>query len=439
MLLFLLLLEGCRPWTPFSESRAEPPAPPAETPALLETSTELGGPAAVEWIENAPPAGELVKVRLRGEALAALLAKGATWRLSAGGKELEAAIVYPPLAASSSIHSLTFTGQSAAPGGDLVVTLDRGATPPPVNRIKIELLTPMFTGRVSIAASSDGQVYASAGKDQVIHRELRDGWFLEINELRCDPGARRFIRLTIAGAAEVPILHASAWFVEEAWRDAYETPAALGPMRDGPLAGDHLWPLILEHYAIPIFKLKVLADAQGDVRSIRIVRLNEEFEIIGGEKSFLWVGDLESGGISRSDKYIELSVIPWAQRRGLVVVDGDLPPLRLTGVQAYAAEVWLWFVRPQQDPVELQMGLPGGKAPSLASVSFDDAAFAGEISQLSTFVAAPTAQPGFPAQFLQPVMEPVQRWWRLAAYSVGGLVMLLTGLSLVRQRRTFLR
>lgn len=389
--------------------------------------------AIVELSGDAPPAGDPAKVRVRGEALAALLAAGDAWHLSAGGAPLAAELVEPQPPASAQPIPLTLLRQSDPADATLSAVLDRGADPAPLDHLRLYFAGLSVLGLVDTAASADDQEYSPCAEPQVVWQSIQGGTVSRLTDLSLNPGAARYLRLRIPAASGVQLERAEGWLAPEDPRTLYEVPATLGAMRDGTDPGEHLWPLEFEDNAVALAKLKVVADAPGQARRLDVVRLQQDGLHYTSAGEGLWADRLTAGGKQRSEKWLSVDDSgggrPWA----LVVADEGMDALPVSGVQAYAAEYWLYFTMPDIGPLELWLSAAPATEP-LTAEQRAAAVFAGEINLLNlSWTPPPPVQPGFGRDWLERLTPLLHSWGRLSAFALGGLVLIIIGMVLLRR------
>jgi hypothetical protein len=389
--------------------------------------------ATVAVSEAAPPPGRPARVRVRGAALTALLAAGDNWHLSAGGEPQIAVLQAPAVPAEPEPVQLTLVRQSDPAAGTLEAVLDRGLAPEPLDHLRLYFASLHVLGLASLASSDDDETYTACGEPQVVWQDIQGGTVLRLTEIVCQPGTARYLRLRLPAAGGARLDHAEGWLAPEDTRTLYEVPAALGAMRETNSAGEHLWPLELPDNGLALAKLKVIASAPGAVRRISVVRLQQDGQSYTTAGEALWVDGLKAGGKQRTQKWIEVSDSgterPWA----VVVADEGFDPLPVSGVQAYAAEYWLYFTMPEARPLELWLA-PALSTPEPALALGIDAVYAGEVSELDLrHVPAPEAPPSLTRDWLDRLDPLLSRWGRLSAFALGGLVLLIIGLLLTRR------
>jgi hypothetical protein len=339
----------------------------------------------------------------------------------------------PAVPAEPEPVQLTLVRQSDPAAGTLEAVLDRGLAPEPLDHLRLYFASLHVLGLASLASSDDDETYTACGEPQVVWQDIQGGTVLRLTEIVCQPGTARYLRLRLPAAGGARLDHAEGWLAPEDTRTLYEVPAALGAMRETDSAGEHLWPLELPDNGLALAKLKLIATAPGEVRRISVVRLQQDGQSYTTAGEALWVDGLKAGGQQRSQKWIEVTDSggerPWA----LVVTDEGLDPLPVSGVQAYAAEYWLYFTMPEARPLELWLA-PALNTPEPALALAIDAVYAGEISELDLrHVPAPEAPPSLTRDWLDRLDPLLSRWGRLSAFALGGLVLLIIGLGLTRR------
>jgi len=187
-----------------------------------------------------------------------------------------------------------------------------------------------------------------------------------------------------------------------------------------------------------LVKLKVLADAAGEVRPLRVVRLHGESHAASTAGEGLWADRLAAGERTRSEKWIPVGARAGDPRSwGLIVVDGENSTLQVTGIQAYAAEYWLYFTMPAGEAPSIELwlestpvDLPAGPDPDPAA-----AVLAGGFLEFDLVrpVEEPDAEAPFGIDWLERLSPLMERWGRFSAYLLGGLVLLIIGLVLLKR------
>jgi len=387
--------------------------------------------ATVRFDPAAPPAGTLVKVRVRGEALTRLLAPGSSWELLSGTAPVPARLVMPQAPDPAEHALLNIAKRTPLPDGRLEVLLDRGTQPPALNRLQ-----PLFSGNqvlasVRVDASLDGVSFASAGQEQLVYLALRDSELLLLCDIECTIQQQRYVRLTFSGLAGATVERIEAWLQPPATAETYEVAAALGAMQPTALAGEHLWPVVLPDDRLPLSSIDVLANAPSQVRAIRVVRLDQALAPVRAEQLAVWADSLQLGALTRSANSVQLRATSDLQPWGIAVKDGTLPTLQLTAVRAHVAEVWLCFASVGAQPVVLWFS-EVSQPVSAAALNPQQAVAVGEVSALDVYASPPRpAQTGTLPQLPPSLLA----WWRFDAYVASGCIALLLGLLLLQRRK----
>jgi len=404
--------------------------------AVHAQSDQQPSGAWVEWRESLPAAGELVKVRLRGDVLAQILG-GAQWRLAAGESEIAAWLADSQLPGAPVLERLEILREESDADGRTTAVLDRGAPPVALDHLRLQFVAAEMLCAVSIAASADDLDYEPVSGAQVVLQRVAGGQVTRLADVACDVGEARYLKLSFAGAAGVILSKVEGWMSPTQAPEPYELSVGLGPMADAETPGEHVWPLLLADSRVPLLKLKVLAEAPGELRRMRVVRLGRDGQPETTVSEAVWVDTLTAAGIARSEKWIEVNAEggdarPW----GLVVEDGPAETLAVSGVQAYSAETWLCFAMPEDSEITLWLGEPAAVSLDPALADPQAAVYAGEVTTLSEVpveVIESVAGGGGWGDLLTRLLD---RWGRLAAFTLGGLIAIILGLVLLRRPRS---
>jgi hypothetical protein len=208
-------------------------------------------------------------------------------------------------------------------------------------------------------------------------------------------------------------------------------------MADGDLPGEHVWPLLLADSRVPLLKVKVLASAPGELRRMRLVRLGRDGQPETTVASGVWADALTAAGVTRSEKWIAVNAEggdarPW----GLVVEDGPAEALAVSGIQAYSAETWLYFAVPDASEVTLWLGQSAAAGLDASRDELAAAVYAGEVTTLSEVPVSVAESAAAGSGWNELLTGLLDRWGRLAAFALGGLVAIILGLVLLRRPRS---
>jgi hypothetical protein len=395
--------------------------------------------ANVDWSsqpgsDRMPANGETVRLRVRGEVLAELMQNSDNWRLLADGKELPAMLMLPAAGEQPTETALTIIEQSDASQDDLVAVLDRGEWADPINKLRISIVAAEFRAVTFIAVSTDNKEFQPVGKPQVVAQQFTPVGVLRLLALDCAVEDERYIRLTLTGMGGSSLEDVQAWCRQERTFSMYELPATLGAMQTLG-EGEHMWPLMLGEPDLPLAKVKVLADAPGEMRLMRIVRLGEHGQVMSTVATVTWADAVAVSDITRTEKWIELPGLDANSSWGIVVEEPGQDALQLTGVQAYVAEGALYFAMPDEGQVELWLEPPALPRLELAEDELRIAQVTGMLSaldleQVPSVVGDRAGDAPF-YDWLTPVMA---RWGGIAGYSLVGLLCIIIGLVFVRGR-----
>ena len=331
----------------------------------------------VNWLLDTPP-GDTAWVRVRGEALSALLSAGDDWHVTVDGEPAPASLCLPEPQPSPEHSALDILWQKETADGTLQVLLDRGGDPPEIDRLMLYFAAATVLSAVQVEYSPDNEVFTPAARWQVVCQRLDSG-VMRLATITVSPAGARYLRLNVAGAADVRLDRAEAWSEPPPPWHMYEVEAGLGPMYDAAIPGEHLWPLLLPDDGLPLAKLKVLAESPGTMRRVRAVRTGADGMPRENVSEAVWADRLQAGSMAgrhtRSEKWVYLhgtsgGELGWA----VAVDDGENPALQLTGVQVYAAEVELGIALPRDgvgvDPAALT---PAPLAPGQSAFTADRA------------------------------------------------------------------
>ena len=368
--------------------------------------------------------------------------------------ELPAAAPAPPA------QPLTILKRSDPAATDSWVILDRGTSPAPLDHLRVQLADTKFSQALRIEAGDNLDSFVSAGSPQLLFQALRSGDLVTLDTVTCTVGHSRYLRLTLPGGGALKIDSVSGWWAPPS-SQLYLVAATLGPMHHDAVSGSNVWPLLLTDPRLPLARLKLSAapSGNGQSRNIRLVRLNADGSVLSSGASYPWAQQLTDGGVQRDERWLDVPPAVEPQPYGIAVADGQDPPLQLSSVVAYAAEVCLTCTAPAQGELQLQIrpatmsaiptqpaavapGAPsagepaagqtgaGGPTPALATRVID-----GEFNSLeplTTAAPAPAASPA-KAPFKLPFRLPA--WTSAVTFGVPGVLLLLWGLSLLRRPR----
>ncbi|MBN2081080.1 hypothetical protein JW859_02615 [bacterium] len=392
--------------------------------------------ATLTTAEEPVAAGELARVRVRGEVLAALTSPDCQWQLKADGVALPATFVTPEPPGDLATSKLDAIAESEPGSAERWAVLDLGEPVPPLNRVELRFASPSVKGVARLELSADQQDYTPWGEAQVVWQEISEGEINRITTLSLPQPDRRYLRVRVNGI-NAPLTEVEGWSEPDDPREVYLLEAVPGAMRPGPEPGEHLWPLLLAENSAELVKLKVLADAPGEVRTMRVVRMHGENHAASTAGEGLWADRLAAGELTRSEKWINVGSRAGDPRSwGLIVVDGESPALQVTGIQAYAAEYWLYFTMPEGEAPRIELWLESAPADLAAGPEPDAeaAGLAGGFSELDLLrpVAEPVGNP-YGLDWLDRLSPLLERWGRFSAYLLGGLVLLIISLLLLRR------
>lgn len=320
----------------------------AQESAEVRNSTSLpAAPASsngkLELIAEEPDAGTPVRIRLRGEALTYVLENPAAWSLLGSQGEVPASLVMPAPAVSDTSFALGISNPGKPQDADRIVILDRGENPQPLDFLAIEFNTPYLLTTVFPSAGPTRDQFPQRGIEQVVLQKVTDRGVLRMTEIRFSPLlVNRYIRLLIRNGADHAVDSVNGRS-EVQLTDLYEVPVAFGAMRSLPFGQGSMWPLILPTAAMPLRKLKMVCDAPGEYRQVRLVRIDQDQHELSQEAEFVFADSVTANGISVTQNYLLAAGSSSGQPLALVIEDGNGTVLPLQSVKAYAAEIYIAF------------------------------------------------------------------------------------------------
>lgn len=427
----LLLLQTSLPAVELPAQAGLPGAVPVDSqPAAAESQVSIAS-----WTPNRPGAGTLARLRVRGQAVRLLGEADGQWYLTAGGEEVLAALEWPQPIPEPERYELEVASTEARQDGSLVAVIDRGPDPRPLAGLYIELSALDLLARADLASSPDGETYSQLAGPQLIFQRAANAGIQRLTTLACEPGDDRWIRLTITGTGDSQLLSVQGYAAVDDTNDYYEVQASFGPELAGFAPDEQLYPLLLEDPALPVLKLKITGDGESVVRRLSIVRLEDDLSPRHTLATSLWSHNLKLGALQRSDAYIQcypqLEDYAW----GVVVDNGELPPIQLHSVQAYAGQVYIVFSLPPDGvPALLHLGSRPGERLGLSGIDTSALPLAGSFAEVP---AQPPTQEQAAATGPPLVMvgRYIDRWRYVLLYGIAGAVLLLSGLVLLIRRR----
>lgn len=369
-----------KPLSTAAQDNAIQDVPPQSAEAAATSATNG---AMLELEHPAPVIGSLCKARLRGEALKAVLADELAWNLTSAGACIPAKLVLPAQSAAQPVRRfILILEQQHLTDNTLQLVADCGTAAEPFNR-----LAPLFGGNnsvlgtCSVESSNDKLNFQLIAEKQAVWQELRDGELLRISDLVVQSTAARYLRITMRSQADCSIEKLECWQEPEPGLDMYEVPAAIIQSQLAPISGATRWEVQLADPWLPFARLQLLSAQPGAIRQVTVARLADGQQLAEPGLSTIWANQLAFMDAVRSEDSIQLDCSSSNSPYVLSVNDGKLPPLRISGIRAYAAESWLYFIYPEREPVVLWFG-ENEEQPGLDLVELNQATEVGIFSQL---------------------------------------------------------
>ena len=338
-------------------------------------------PGSIELISDVPTPGSPVLIRLRDTALEYILEHPDAWSIICPDGELTAGLQIPPPAEPAQATMLTVINPGKPETTDRVVILDRGENPEPCSLISLEFNSPELLTTVLPSAGPTRDSFPQLGVEQVVIQKVSQDGVLRLTEIRFSPSVvNRYIRLLIRNGGDHAVSRASSR-MEEQQPDLFEVPVALGPLHSLPGGNGNMWPLMLSTNRLPLRKLKIVSDANGEYRHIRLLRIDENMHELSEEANMVYAGSVSANGKSRTENYMVLPGRSAPEPLALLIHDGNGSLLPLQSIKAYCAEVYISLNWPES-------GMPRLSSQSTshtASIkSADNAILAGTFSSMDT-------------------------------------------------------
>lgn len=426
---------------PGQNGEAEPLAglaPASNSGQLVDAASSSGFEgASISWEETPPAPGTVVKLKVRGETLAYLLREGATWELVSGETRLAAQLVSASLPEQISKQDYSLLATETGGGKTLQLEIDRGDGPLPLNRLEIQFAASSYFGKATVLTSADQENYRIVGRPQVVFQEISGGQVYRLGELKLDQNLERYLRIELPKPASGTVQTVKGWFVADHKLVAYKAQAALGPMREGQGPGESVWPILMNPGNLPIAKLKVLADAPGELRRMHLATMDGTSigAQVGG--AIIWASNLTQGSKIIANKWMSITGEP-ASGPFAIVVSGDASPLQLSGVEVYLLEHWLLFEMPEDGGLQLWQTRVDGSStmpPDSPPLNIQNVEFAGTITDWDT--PRPPQADKKPSRnwISQPPGFATNGGWQAKMYSylALALVLCITGVVLLRR------
>lgn len=345
---------------------------PEPEPANQEESGQL--------ILQADPAepGDAVKVRLRDEALVRILGSPYSWSLRNGDNEIPARLVTPSREPDDQVELKVIDG-GRLDSRDRQVIIDRGADPPEIDYIEIDFSSIDVLTTVVPSAGPTREDFSQTGKEQAVLQRVTEEGLLSVTRVEFSPlPVNRYIRLIIRNGADHAVSAVTGG--SESGADLHQVPVALGPMRSLPTGGGSIWPLVLESNLLPLYKIKIVSESPGMLRRVRFVRLDENLREAEREAEMIYADSLPAGKLALTNNYMELPATSKETQPALIVEDGMQAVLPIKSVEAYAAELYICFIWPEDGNPVLTSG-----PSSLPEADIDEntARFIGSFSGIS--------------------------------------------------------
>lgn len=415
----------------------DPTMPISDEPPAA--SQQIKG-AAIAWDDGGPPAGNLVKVRVRGEVLGHLLGRGNTWAVYSGDLVIPTRLIPAKLPGPIQTEDLDFEIVESPDSPSLKVEIDRGEEPSPLNRLAISFATSSYLGVVEVMCSTNQMDYRQAGNPKLVFQKISGGRILRLGELQVEVGAKRYLRLSMPIPASGGIQGIQGWFDPQTKLAAYKVQATLGPMRQGTQTSESVWPIFMKPDNLPIAKIKVIADTVGTVRQMHIAILDGASLGPRVGKGITWAGQLEKGQHKLANKWITLTGEPQSGPWAIVVDDDAAKPLQLSGVEVYLLEHWLVFEMPWGLGDEPQLWQVNGTVEESIALkppqaNLEDAAIVGTIIEWN-LAKQPTLEPSLSRNWINRPLDYAKRggWQvRVYAYLALALALLIIGGTMLRR------
>jgi hypothetical protein len=393
--------------------------------------------APVAWQEQLPVPGTLVKLRVRGMALAALEGAGDRWELQLGGQSAPAAIRWPEDLAAPEPFALDYTIKKNSKG--LTLLIDRGETMQPFDHLALEFTNVDTTTKVTPYSSADGTTYTQVCSPQLVFQRVANGRIMRLTSLRCNPGPTRYLKLVLEAPSSTQVSQLSGWQAVVADpNEYYELPVSFGaPLKDVD-TGLPLIPLSLGSNDVPLRKLKLDSTAQEPV-AVRLVRLSPSGAVIRTVLDSVWAKSLQGYGLTQENTTLEFDD-PVQDGATWALELQAQPAVALDKVQAWAAEVYIICTMPEQQDAVLALNLPQPRRSSLAEparpvLNLAELPLAGELSDAAPAKAHAPRLPGKLGVLEADAGRELRQWQMVLIYGVSGILLALIGVAILRRGR----
>ena len=396
------------------------------------------GSASVNLLGDIPEAGTPVRIRLRGAALDYILEHPEDWSVRSADLEVPASLQLPEPGQNRSVTELRIIEPGLPQNTDRVIILDRGEQAADFTQLSIEFNSTGVLTTVLPSAGPTRDSFPQVGSEQVVLQRVSSDGVLRLAEINFSPSSiNRYIRLLIRNGADHAVSRVTC-LSEQQLPPLHEVPVALGTLHSLPNGRGSMWPLLLSSNRLPLQKLKIVSDAPGELRRIRLVRIDENLHELSQEAEMVFGEAISANGISRTENYMLLPGSMASDPLALITEDGIGNVLPLQSVKAYCAEVYISFNWPAAgDPLlsSIATSQPVSARPEPAAL------LAGEFSAVSEqpIVAtvpdekAPRRRSDLTGLNLQRFIPKIDlgytAFWPMAA------VLLLAGLSLLLAAR----
>ena len=398
-------------------------------------STSFYAPAI--WLIDNPRPGAAVKFRVRDEALRELLAAGQDWFLELNGVPVSAQVYWPENAANGEDQPLEFEVSSSS--GKLVATIDLGANPTEFNQLSLKFTDQELLAAVSVLAGDAPSSCTSLGEPQLVYQRITDTGIVRVNSINCDISGQQYLQLQISAQPDTKLVSVDCRQVPPTLSDYYSVPVSFGAPLSDQDSRRRLLPLEFEWNSLPLRKLKLLVEADVPPVEVAVVRLSPAGGISRTVAESVCGSQLTLAGFARDISTLEFGdEIGGGQPWALALPAVNEPPAEFSGVEAWAAEVYIACVL--TEPGELRLQLQAGEkhnteAAPIAAIRLPQLPTAGEFSYIDAVYPYQESSSKLLPQAGEIDFD-IERWKYVMLYSLLGVLCAMVGLNTLRKRKT---
>lgn len=395
-------------------------------------AAQVTSSAKLVWQGEPATSGDLVKARVPGGIAQELARPGTTWQLRDGSQDIPAQLTGIGPAGAAPKFDLSFTQYANANSAELVLLVDQGEKPQPLNQLQLDILAPRLNCTAQVSASNDSHSQGTAGPAQLLYQEIDGGRIIALTDLAVEPADKRWLRVTLTGAAGVEIKDVSGRYLVPG-AHLREIPLTLGTPVASAAGAGQVWPIVFGDTSGLVRSVEFSADAPGVACEIAVATLDAQNQPVRTLAQGVWADRLQSGKVQRSLYSLAVPLLDPHGKYGLVASVAQ-QPVEFAGAKAFAQDAWLVFIAPSSAELTLWINPQAAGPQAQPRYNMAMARTVGEFGELVSF-AMPGGGDKAPSLLPEPLAAAqagLTRWWRPAAYAAGALVLLIAGFSLLR-------